>query len=183
MYLYATVLLGKGVWVYNSSCRLQVRCNCQDVLLEISLYGLGVLTCACMCSLHFIGLVFEGSGLYEVLERRPCSIPCHVRSTSLLQYPPLVEWYRDKAFTPTNESISEYVSVLSSYWQSRHYYPRANCVQQPGNVPRYNCDLNFQYCHMGYMGRYRCDVTNKETGKTISRFLHLRSMWFISCSN
>ena len=79
--------------------------------------------------------------------------------------------------------INEYVSVLSPYWQSRHYYPCTNCVLQPGNVPRYNCDLNFQYCHIGYMGRYRCDVTNKETGKTISRSLRLRGMCFISCSN
>ena len=133
----------------------------------------------CACPLHFTVLSFEGKSEFAVKLGTPCSAQCRVQSTTLLKYPPQVEWYRDRLFIQIN--VSEYVSVLSPYWQSRQSYPRANCVQQPGSVSRYNCDLNFQYCHRGIMGRYRCDVTDKET--TISRFLRLKGTCFVTCSN
>ena len=157
----------------NSWCKLRVRCNCQGVF-QFRCFNL----CVHVPSL-FTGLVFEGPGTFQALGGRPCSVECRVRSTTPLKYPPEVVWYQDRAFTQLNESLSEYVPVHSPYWQSRQYYPSTNCVQQAGSAIRYNCDLNFRYCSMGYFGRYRCDVTNKETGKTISKFLQLRSMSYL----
>ena len=170
-------ITGRWVLVYNSWCKLQVRCNCRGVLQEV--FSLDVLTCVCVCPLHFTDLLFEGGVVFETKLGGSCSVTCRVRSTTLLKYPPQVEWYRDRLFKQWNESLSEYVSVRSPYWQSRQDYPSATCVQQTGNVPRYNCDLNFQYCHREYMGRYRCDVTEIDTGKTVSRILRLRGTYIL----
>lgn len=142
--------------------------------------------CVCVYPLHFTVLKFEGKAKLggepkiEVDKGRPCSIECRVMSTTPLEYPPRVNWYKDKLYTLTNKSLSEYAPVNSWYWQSRQYYPYAKCVQQPGSVARYNCDLNLEYCDAGHWGRYRCNVTNTKDGQTISATLRLT---FISMCN
>ena len=158
--------------------------------VEVNSFSLCV--CVCVSPLHFTVLKFEGKAKLrgepkiEANRDRPCSIECRVMSTTLLKYPPRVNWYKDKLFTLTNESLSEYVPVISPYWQSRQHYPRAKCVQQPGIVPRYNCDLNFEYCDAERWGRYRCNVTDIEDGQTISATLRLTSTGMCNvhvCSN
>lgn len=142
--------------------------------------------CVCVYPLHFTVLKFEGKAKLggepkiEAYKGRPCSIECRVMSTTPLEYPPRVNWYKDKLYTLTNKSLSEYAPVNSWYWQSRQYYPYAKCVQQPGSVAHYNCDLNFEYCDAGHWGRYRCNVTNTKDGQTISATLRLT---FISMCN
>jgi len=133
-------------------------------------------SCIILC-LSPSGIEFSSLDLsrVEVHLGRPCIIRCRVKSTgSPLVVPPEVKWYRDRIYNLKNESLSEYIPLGSDDWQVKTPYPRVSTCKQYGDT--YNCDVNITACHRGYLGRYRCDVTNKVDHTTISRIVKVNGM-------